>query len=124
MLSSLHRLCTLFRRRSSAPPPPAPTIILLPAALRAELTPAQRHELREWLAQPATRLALSLVEARHPGLATARISKLARNADDAYGAVFLLNRIAGWESYRDTLLTLAEPARPTAAALEETYPSQ
>lgn len=122
MLSSLHRLRHLFRSRAA--PPPAPTLILLPAALRAPLTPAQRQELREWLAQPTTRLALSLVEARHPGLATARISKLARNADDAYGAVFLLNRIAGWESYRDTLLTLAEPAPAATPALEETYPSQ
>lgn len=120
MLPSLR---TLFRRRAAPPPPPTTTIILLPAALRAELTPAQRQELRDWLASPTTRLALSLVEARHPGLATARISKLARNADDAYGAVFLLNRIAGWESYRDTLITLAEPA-PVARLLEETYPSQ
>lgn len=94
---------------------------LLPAAGVA-LTPRERHEIRQWLASPTTQRVLALLEARHPGLRTAGITKHARSKWDGAAAINFLNRIAGWEAYRDTLLALPEPPVTTSAP-SETYPS-
>lgn len=94
----------------------------MPAADARGLTPRERLELRDWLALPATRRALALMEARHPGTRTAPLVKIARSEWDQLAAVNFLNRVAGWESYRNALLALAEPPAP-AAEPEETYPT-
>jgi hypothetical protein len=118
MLSYLRHLSS----RLASPPPAAPAIILVPAADARALTAPERLEIRDWLALPATQRALALVEARHPGLQTARLAKVARSEWDQLAAVNFLNRIHGWESYRNTLLTLAEPPA-TVTEPVETYPN-
>lgn len=105
----------LFRRRQ-------PERVILPAPLHIDLTPRERMELRDWLDNPVTQKALGIVAARHPGLRTHRIAKNARSEWDERAAVNYLNRIAGWEAYRDTLLTIAEPPT-TLTEVPETYPT-
>lgn len=78
-------------------------------------------ELREWLNLPLTQKALGLMEARHPGMGL-RGSTVARSEWDERAAVALLNRIKGWESYRDGLLRLAEDPASTQE-VAESYPS-
>lgn len=111
-----------FHRPAPSTPPPPPTIILLPSPDARALTPPERLEIRDWLALPATQRVLGLLEARHPGLRTAAVAKHARSEWDQLAAVNFLNRIHGWESYRNTLLTLAEPP-PTVTEPVETYPN-
>ncbi len=104
----------LFRRS-----PPA--IVVVPAPITRELDLRERMEIRDWLSMPTTQKVLGLVEARHPGLQTSRISKHARSEWDEKAVVNYLNRIAGWESFRNTLLTIAEPPQSRGEPVE-TYP--
>ena len=100
---------------------PAPRVIVIPAAVATPLDIRARLEIRDWLALPTTQRVLALVEARHPGTQTARIGKVARSEWDQLAAVNYLNRIAGWEGYRNAILTLAEP--PTSPSpISESYP--
>jgi hypothetical protein len=111
----MSRLLKWFRRKP-------PTVIVIPQALSVELTTKERADLRLWLLSPTTKLALSLVEARHPGT-NVRIPAVARNEVEAYAAVNYIARIKGWEQFRNTLLTIAEPAKKDVDAVER-YPSQ
>lgn len=78
-------------------------------------------ELREWVNLPLTQKALALMEAKHPGT-NFRGPAVARSEWDERAAVALLNRIKGWESYRNNLLSLAdEPSE--AREVSESYPS-
>lgn len=111
----LSRLRHLFRRRT-------PAVIVVPAPIARELDVRERQEIRDWLSLPTTQKVLGLLEARHPGTKTSRISKVARSEWDQLAAVNFLNRIWGWELYRNALLTLADT--PSEVQLTETYPSQ
>lgn len=113
----LSRIRHLLRRLVGQEP------IIVPAPISRELTAKERLAIRDWLNLDTTQFVLGLLEARHPGTQTSRISVTPRDANDAYGAVFVLHRIRGWESYRNSLLTLHQPPR-TAGALVETYPTE
>jgi len=97
--------------------------VVVPAALHAPLDGRQRLEIRDWLNLETTQKVLALMEARHPGIQTSRISKVARSEWDERAAVNFLNRIAGWEQYRNHLLQLCETP-VTRGDVEETYPEQ
>jgi len=79
-------------------------------------------ELREWLKLPLTQRALALMESAHPGTRL-RMPSYARSEWDERAAVSFLNRIKGWESYRDQLLQIAEPEK-SEEEIHESYPSQ
>jgi len=98
-----------------------PTVIVIPAAISTPLTQRDLMELREWVRSPLTQKALSLVEATHPGTRL-RIPSFARSEWDERAAVAFLNRIKGWESYRDKLLSIGETP-VEAKEPEESYPS-
>ena len=99
-----------------------PKIVVIPAAQAQPPSDRERMELREWLKLPLTQRALALMEANHPGTRL-RIPSYARSEWDERAAVSFLNRVKGWESYRDALLLIAEPTRE-AEEPKETYPSQ
>jgi len=109
-------LRSLFRR-------PVPRVHFIPAPLATPLDQRGRLEVRDWLALPATQRVLAILEARHPGTQTARLGKVARSEWDQLAAVNFLNRIAGWEGYRNALLTLAD-VPSTASSVSESYPDQ
>jgi hypothetical protein len=109
-------LRSLFRR-------PAPRVLIIPAAVATPLDVRARLEIRDWLALPTTQRVLALMEARHPGTQTARIGKVARSEWDQLAAVNFLNRVAGWEGYRNALMTLSE-APTSASPVSESYPDQ
>ncbi len=111
MLSLLRHLLGLQRKT-----------IVIPAASATPLTERERMELREWLKLPLTQRALALMESAHPGTRL-RMPSYARSEWDERAAVSFLNRIKGWESYRDQLLQIAEPER-SAEEIHESYPSQ
>ena len=98
-----------------------PKVIIIPAARRQALDVRERMELREWLNLPSTQKALAIMEARHPGVGF-RGSTVARSEWDERAAVALLNRIKGWETYRDGLLQIAEEPQE-AREISESYPS-
>lgn len=102
---------------------PRPRVIVAPAMSTIRLDPRTRLQLDDWLNDPTTKLALSLVEARHPGLHTSRIAKHARSEWDQLAAVNLLNQIAGFEAYRNALLTIADVPKERGD-IPETYPNQ
>lgn len=99
-----------------------PKVIIVPAPLTSPLTVRERQEFREWLNQPLTQRALSYMEANHPGTRL-RIPSFARSEWDERAAVSFLNRVKGWESYRDQLLSIAETPKEAKDPVE-TYPSQ
>lgn len=99
-----------------------PKVIIVPASRKSALDVRERMELREWLNLPTTQKALAVMEARHPGT-NIRGSTVARSEWDERAAVAMLNRIRGWESYRDALLQIAEEPRQMQD-VEESYPSQ
>lgn len=99
-----------------------PKTIVIPAASSTPLTERERMELREWLKLPLTQRALALMESSHPGTRL-RMPSYARSEWDERAAVSYLNRIKGWESYRDQLLQIAEPEK-SAEEIQESYPSQ
>jgi hypothetical protein len=98
------------------------TIVVIPSALKTPLTARERMEFREWLNTPITQKVLAHMEAGHPGTRL-RIPGFARSEWDAHAAVSFLNRVKGWESYRDQLLSIGETP-VEAKEPEETYPSQ
>jgi hypothetical protein len=102
---------------------PAPRVLVIPAAVATPIDVRARLEIRDWLALPTTQRVLALMEARHPGTQTARIGKVARSEWDQLAAVNYLNRIAGWEGYRNALMTLAETPI-SASPVSESYPDQ
>ncbi len=103
----------LFRRRP-------PVFISLPEPRTAPLTLDEKVALRDWLRLPTTRLALSIMHARHPGLRLSQIAKVAKSEWDQAAAVNFIHRIHGWDAFRDNLTTLAdEPSGPQEP--KETY---
>ncbi len=98
-----------------------PKVIIIPAAHRQALDARERMELREWLNLGITQKALSIMEARHPGTGL-RGTTVARSEWDERAAVALLNRIKGWESYRDGLVQIAEEPQDSRS-VSESYPS-
>jgi hypothetical protein len=112
----LSRLRQLFRRRQ-------PAVIVVPQALHVELTSRDRLEIGDWLKLPTTAKVLALLEARHPGTHIPAGLTVAKDDRDERAAVNYLNRIRGWETYRNQLLSLATPAQSRADVVE-TYPNQ
>jgi hypothetical protein len=110
----MSRIRRLFRRR--------PEVIVVPAPLSRQLDARERKEISDWLDDDTTKMVLGLLEARHPGLRTGPITKHARSEWDQLAAVNFLNRIAGWEEYRNALVTLANPPAQKGD-LVETYPT-
>lgn len=112
MIKSLLRL---FSRRPSAPvvrpPDPAPYAT-------EQLDEFARREIREWLANPVTQRVLSLMERGHPGRNVP--SMLPKNDADKDAAVCYLNRIRGWEKYRNDLLSILH-VPDSVGEVEETY---
>jgi hypothetical protein len=80
-----------------------------------------RQSIRDWYHSDTTQLVLSLVENTHPGRNLP--SMLPKSEADKDAAVCLLNRVRGWETYRNTLLTLLDQ-RPAGGDVEETYTSE
>jgi hypothetical protein len=111
----LSRIRHIFRR--------PPEVIVVPAPLQYPLDARERKEISDWLDHPTTRKVLGLMEARHPGTQTRLMAKVARSEWDQLAAVNFLNRIHGWESYRNALMTLADPPKSNEP-LVETYPNQ
>lgn len=112
MIASFFRC---FVRRPSAP------ILHLPDPAAIAPGPPDefaRREIRDWLASPVTQRALALMERQHPGRNIP--SLLPKNEADKDAAVCFLNRIRGWESYRNALLHLAV-VPPASGDVEETY---
>lgn len=99
------------------------TTVIVPAADKAPLDLRERMAIRDWLALPITQRALGILEARHPGT-NLRVGTVARSEWDERAAVNYLNRIKGWESYRNALITLAEDPEQATTDVNETYPSQ
>lgn len=103
--------------------PAAEKVSVIPAPLAKALSVEERTVLRDWLRRADTQLALSLLEARHPGTMTSRLPKVARSEWDQLAAVNFLHRISGWESYRNALLRLPEPDT-SDPVVEDDYPEQ
>jgi len=116
MIKSLFR--KLFSRRPSAPEFRLPEINDTPPPALDEFT---RRTIRAWLADPTTKLVMSLVEAQHPGRNVPTM--LPRSEADKDAAVCYLNRIRGWELYRNQVLTILRV--PEAGGdVHETYQTQ
>lgn len=99
-----------------------PKIVIVPTVLAKPLDVRERMELREWLKLPLTQRALAVMEANHPGTRL-RFPSYARSEWDERAAVSYLNRIKGWESYRDQLLQIADEPQEVRD-ISESYPSQ
>lgn len=99
-----------------------PKTVIVPATHAKPLDVRERMEMREWLNLPLTQKALSVMEANHPGTRL-RFPSYARSEWDERAAVSYLNRIKGWESYRDQLLQIADEPQETRE-VSESYPSQ
>jgi hypothetical protein len=135
LLHSLHRAPRVVAhapQHSTAAPTPASATVAPTPSVRTPLIPfatqtpdtlsaSDRQAIRDWLGLPATHLVLSLVESTHPGRNLPAL--LPKSEADKDAAVCLLNRIRGWETYRNTLLHLLTP-RPDTADISETYQSR
>lgn len=96
--------------------------VFVPAPVVAELSSRDRVAIRDWLDLPTTRLVLGLMQAKHPGShLPPGFSTVARSEWDERAAVNYLNRIRGWDTFRNTLLTLHIPT-PDTVQIVETFP--
>jgi hypothetical protein len=105
---------------------PRPQVVFTPPLSTIDprkMDPATRRMVDDWLEDPTTKLVLGLVEAKHPGLHTSRVTRHAKSEWDQLAAVNLLNYIAGFEAYRNAIIALANIPRPSGD-IPETYPSE
>lgn len=114
MLQTLKRL---FTREKAVPSPSLPTI----EPFAHFPSDAQREVFAQWLANPTTKLALSIVESQIP-----KPYVMMTGSSEINGQVALvqLAEIRGFQKYRNMLLSLGQ-ATPLARSTEdETYPDQ
>lgn len=110
------RIRQLFRRRQ-------PVVIVVPQALHVELTDREKLDIDQWIKSPVTAKVLALMEARHPGVGISPGLTISKNERDDIAAVNYLNRVRGWEMYRNQLLNLTKTPK-TLRDVPETFPSE
>lgn len=115
----IETLTRLFRGR-----PTAESVIIFNVrpADNTKVSPEDRALLRAWLKSPLTLQALALVEGQRPSIMSAG---LAGNVEDRrHSAEKRLLQLQGWESFRNTLLSLEHSPQELRPPLQETFSTE
>lgn len=99
---------------------PAPSFPVLAAVDNNRVTPSEREQLREWLKNPTTILALGILEATRPPVTLSDVGDADRNSQRAFQT---MGRLQGWTHYRNSLLLLGHTPKEVRD-ITETYPDQ